>query len=717
MPQADQSLGRGAVWRRLGVLGLAVAAVGLPVNQLFDYFLLVLAAIAIFTGEVTHEARRWLSACALVAVVVAGHGLFPAPRIEEGHNAFLIDGPGGALERALPADAFAQMKARFEATYPRERHCARDAHGCWRPKGIPTRPFADSMDAVYDAPAYSRRVTDIDFRSPLGARLGFINERPFDWAPTVTDIQRAYRDNRSWVIFGRWTLGIPVFVMYRFPPAFVGSALCWRGEVLWEGANETFASIKHDRTACRTLAPEDAGRRIFGVSIDPKLPLAMSLHATLSVELRHAAAYTFMTGAGVLGALFLLVWLRPRRMLFAAVLVAAALIVVILDDSNFVTGLRPLDGFDDGLQYEDYGRAIVRDLLAGNFASAFQGSEPIYHFTPFMRYFRALEHVIFGDTFLGYLSVMLVLPFLVFGAFKRLMPLSWALLLALGFVATPLGTLLGSSFYMYTKWAARGFADPLAYALFLAGFILLIGRAGNDERPVSHTFWGSFLLALAVLTRPNLVLAVGVVMAGATLMALWRRQAATVVAFFAGFAVFLLSPLHNWMFSGTFVLLTNTAGMPVSLVVPPWPYVAAIGELLRLDFSGDNLARVTRRLIEWFSTPSEIPVFIPLHLAVFAILFRVMFSARFEPWLRLTALATLAQSGIGFTYNMFGRYHFLTWLLESLVVAAWLHAEGLALFARRWPQLYQRVARHPVAERLNGLVARTCEVFGFGARQ
>jgi hypothetical protein len=196
-------------------------------------------------------------------------------------------------------------------------------------------------------------------------------------------------------------------------------------------------------------------------------------------------------------------------------------------------------------------------------------------------------------------------------------------------------------------------------------------------------------------------------------MAMWRRQAAAVIACFAGFAVILLSPFHNWIFGGKLVLLTDSGNMSVSLVVPPSTYASAILELLRLDFSGENFSRATRRLVEWFSTPSEIAVFIPLHLAVFAILFRVVFSARFEPWLRIVALATLAQSGIGFTYNMFGRYHFLTWLLESLVVTAWFHAEGLALVARRWPRFYEKIAGHPLTARLAGVISRACELFGF----
>ena len=37
--------------------------------------------------------------------------------------------------------------------------------------------------------------------------------------------------------------------------------------MLWEGGGEQFAAVTHGDMACRTLTPEDVGRRIFGVSI------------------------------------------------------------------------------------------------------------------------------------------------------------------------------------------------------------------------------------------------------------------------------------------------------------------------------------------------------------------------------------------------------------------------------------------------------------------
>ena len=41
-------------------------------------------------------------------------------------------------------------------------------------------------------------------------------------------------------------------------------------------------------------------------------------------------------------------------------------------------------------------------------AAALEGSEPVFYFTPGLRYLRAAEHLIFGESYLGYLSLMLL---------------------------------------------------------------------------------------------------------------------------------------------------------------------------------------------------------------------------------------------------------------------------------------------------------------------
>ena len=76
---------------RIAVLVMMVAALGLPVNDLVRYAVLLFGAIAIFSGDIRLGLARWFAALAVIAVAVAGATLWPAPRIDEGHNVFIVD--------------------------------------------------------------------------------------------------------------------------------------------------------------------------------------------------------------------------------------------------------------------------------------------------------------------------------------------------------------------------------------------------------------------------------------------------------------------------------------------------------------------------------------------------------------------------------------------------------------------------------------------------
>src|SRR5215831_13815363 len=469
-------------WLKLAALVLVVAALGLPVNDLFRYALLVIATVLIVAGTVSARVAPWLAALAAVALCVLGQILFAAPRIAEGHNVFLVNGPGGALEAGLPRAAFRLMAVEFDTIYPPARRCERTQVGCWRGQAFPDQTFAFSADGIFDRAAYSRRVTGIDFSDPVWLRLGFINELGYNWNSHVSDVMRARRDRRSLAFLHQWTLAMPWFVLYRFPADFVGSGLCWRGEVLWERADGTFDTIAHADMQCRTLTADDVGRDIFGVAIAHAL--AMRLVPTWQLRLRQLVepGLAFLAVATVIA---LLVRVRGRRVLLPFALIAVTLLVAMFNDASFLGGMRPFDSGDDGLVYDGYARMMLRQLVAGDVAGALEGVEPVFYFTPGLRYLRAAEHLIFGESYLGYLSLVLLLPFLVFALLRRFLPLTWALALTLVFAAIPVGVLFGSSLVQYIKWAARGFGDPAAYIFFLAAFVLLLGPTAHSVRSLS----------------------------------------------------------------------------------------------------------------------------------------------------------------------------------------------------------------------------------------
>jgi hypothetical protein len=113
---------------RLAALLLVVANLGLPINELATYALLVASALLILTGLPYVEPRRWLAAVAFTATIVAAHLVWPMPRIDEGHNVFL---PGASATQSLPVDLLRVFETQFDQRYPPDKRCADPARGRW----------------------------------------------------------------------------------------------------------------------------------------------------------------------------------------------------------------------------------------------------------------------------------------------------------------------------------------------------------------------------------------------------------------------------------------------------------------------------------------------------------------------------------------------------------------------------------------------------------
>jgi hypothetical protein len=704
MPPRESAPPAGAGWRKAAALALAVAAIGLPVNHIVAYLLLVVVAVIIFTGEVSIRASAWIAAGAIVAAALGGQWLLSPPRIAEGHNVFLPGPPEGVLQRSLPAPVYRHLADEFDRQYPPAVRCRPGTEGCWQ-DSAPERAFALSADGVFHPSDLSRSAAGIDFSDPVRLRLGFSNELRYNWYTLPPDVHRADRDRRFWMGFHRWHLAMPWFEMIRLPAAFAGGELCWRGEVMWEGADGQFALLPAE--GCRAVEATDAGRRIFGIAIKPDT-LAMHLTPPWRVRLLHYAGIA--TGpVAVLALIVVLVRVEVRRTIVPLLLLGLAMLVIAIDDASFIGGMRPFDGGDDGLFYDGVGRNILQNFLAGNVYGALEGGEKVFYYGgPGLRYFRALEHVVFGESYLGYLSLVLLLPLLTLALARRFLPSRWALAVAFIFVAIPVGELFGTTFLDYAKWAARGFADPAAYILFIAGLIPLVGttRAGPSGSFVP-TFFGALLLALAIIMKPIVLPAAAVLLGGSGVAALASRHWMRVVGLCLGFAPVLSMALHNWIFGHVFVPLSANAAHPDVLVMPPAAYATALRELITLNFSGGYLVRALLQIPRWLSGPAESFFTVPLNAGGVAVLLYVLLRGRgFDPWLRLIAAAALAQHAVALFYVATPRYHYLSWFLTLLVVVAWLHERGIDWLSRRYPNICKRVAAAPFSLRLASGLSR-----------
>jgi hypothetical protein len=691
---------------KLMVLALMIAVIGLPINHLFTYVLLVISVIVLAVARVTARRRSWAIAIVILLAAIAGKAAVDAPRIEEGHNVFLPGSANNALVGGLPGDVYRAMAAEFDRAYPAANRCDANTTGCWQASERPKRVYAFSFDGIYDKPVYSRRVSGIDFSDAEWQRLGFVNEAAYNWYGETSDVKRGQRRRGLASLLHPWRITMPHFVMFQFPKAFAGSQLCWRGTVLWEGQGRSFSTLSHAGMECRRLEPSDVGKRVFGLAIAPDQPLAITLRPTMAIWLLQL--YQPTLAFIVVGALLLMLlrW-KPRRLVFALVLIGLSLGVIVVSDATLLGGVRPFDAGNDGLLYDHWSRAMTQQLLAGDIAGALMGGEPVFYFTPGSRYLRTVEHLVFGETYFGTVSLLLLLPFLVFVLFWRFFAARTALAMTLIFIAVPVGALFGSTFYLYVKHAAHGFGDSAAAILFLAGSIGLVGgsRQGPTARFAS-AFGAALLFAVAVFVRPNLAIGAAVFMGGAGLAALWQHQHARLAGLCIGFVPVLGMALHNWYFGGVFVLFSSHSNMAQSIPMPPGAYISALWELLRLDFSGGDLVRGARQIGRMLLGPSESYLLMPVHAAALLIVIRVLLSRRYEGWLRVIAAATLGLYTPALFFLYSDRYQIIAWLLTLLICCVWARDEGLPWLNRRLPRVVAGAKRQPaviwLSRRLDG---------------
>jgi hypothetical protein len=690
-------------WLKCAVSLLGIVVVGLPINNLMAYAPLLILAVIVFAGRVNKGGRAWLIALVIVSITVVGRLWLAPPRFDEGHNVYLPGGPTQALKRELPSEVFDRLAVEFDKRYPPEQHCLAKDYGCWTGQGFPDRAFAFSADGIFHKSEFSRSVTGLSFSNPIWLRLGFINEVRYNWY--VGDLQRFSRDRNFWAGWHRWQLRMPWFEMIRLPAAFVGSKLCWRGDLMWEEADGHFANLPSDR--CRSIERADVGHRIVGLAIAPDT-LAMQLTPPWSVRMLQVAQAA-LTVLALIALVLTLVSVRRRALIVPFTLIALSVLVTAINDVSFLGGTRPMDGGDDGLFYDGVGRILLRALLEGNYATFLMGGESVFYYGgPGLRYFRALEHIAFGESFLGYLSLVLVMPFLVYALFRRFLSERWALVLVFGFVAFPIGKWFGTTFADYVEWAERGYGDPAAYILFVAGLLPLLGAKSSSGAPDMATLksdakfvpalFGALLLALGVIMKPTIAPAAATFLGGAGLAALYYREWQRLAGMCIGFLPVFSMALHNWVFGHVFVLFSTNATHSLVLNMPPSAYADAFRELVTLDFAGGQMRRALLKIPQWLSSgPEQSLRTAPLNAAGVAILLYVVaFGRRFDPWLRLIGGAALAQHSVALFYVPLARYHLLTWLLTAVVDLVFLWQVGVDWLSSRFSSLYLRLHGTPV---------------------
>ena len=654
----------GATARRAAALVLLTVVLDPPITDWERFVAWMLGLLAVSSSPAPRSWHRLALAALICALALAGRYTLPRLHIEEAHQYFL-PGPVEPVREWLPSPVLAALDGQFRARYPPEHWCEPEAGGCWRSALPPRDRFSFSADAFLRERQYSRVVSSVDFRGLGELRAGFTNRVETNWWDRTSDVRRR---------------NLPFYVMYVLPAEAAGSTLCWRGDLWWEEAGG-FRDLSDDRGACRAIEASDAGRRVFGISVLHQ-PLAIRLELTPSLaKARVAAQLAAVVGASA--AVLVMLWPLSGWRALTFTLAAAAAAAVCMGPEALSSFMRydPMQGGSDGIPYESYAHTILDRLEAGDLAEALKGVEASFFFMPGLRYFRAIEKAVFGETYLGYLAVLLLTPGVLLKFLRPFVPTLVMVGVWIAFLLPLTGAdLFWWSFASYVDLARGGLAEPLAHVLWLGGTTLLLSgllAEGNGRR---SSMWGSFVLSLACLVRPNLLIASGLLLL-LTSYRLWRTRGWREVGMVClAFAPFAWVPLHNFLYAGRLELASRVIG-PATLT-PPAVYLQGIRELFSGAAAGPAVGRVSAQIALWIGSPVRA---LALGLSLLALLPCVPLANR------ALLLGLLGLHPLLLLWAPQGRYAHLAWQLT--LVSAVANAAFLGIVAARQarPMLPQRL--------------------------
>ena len=613
---------------------------GMPILYFWKMIILFFSILVLFSAD---RVKRWQYQCVAYGVFLiclVSVFLIPKLEIQEGSNSYLPAGEGRSEYTELPADINHAFLQRFMQIYPPEHWCNPEEYGCWRYFGRTGGTYAFSSSSFWENAKYSRIVNDINFTSVGNFNGGFLNNISAvlgnnNWYDHVSDVRRN---------------AMPFFVMYEIPRELVGSFLCWQGDVWW-GSKEGYQQLSVlDTEQCRLVRQADIDQRIYGFSILPEKPLAIRLDLANQIKFYQWLERLLQ----ILGCLSLLSLFKYRRkstfFIFCIGLLGLCCYVIWLDPDITRHNYPIAGGGGDGLTYISYGHHIFYSLAQGQWMEALRGVESVFYFMPGARYIWALFKLLFGDTNIGYM-LMLLTTFTIVSIITLRMMLPWLAVITIIFFYL----FFAKTFFVLMLHSS---AEGLGYTFFLCAFLLAIYR--NSLEYISYfKLWSiGFFMFLAVFCRPNLAIAALFFISFLAFLFLKKQYWKKTAALGLGFSCIIFLPWHNYYYGNEWVFLTSAMDISVNLHITPITYWIAIQQWLNIlpNDSSSALAAVSHHWKLWLPTLWHQCAIIIFLIGLF--------------WVRNWKCLLLALSILGLQipllfWSPFGRYAVLAWLLTA----------------------------------------------------
>lgn len=630
---------------KIFLLFIILVNLKLPLNTMsnISFLIVYLGIFFIFEKKIVIQKFNYLIIIILTIINLS----IPSNFIEEAHSIFVSKKDINIISSFLPKKIINIIYNDYNNSFDFERAIKSHDGSNFSSKdkliayASIDSPFAFSSDNFFIKSKFSRKINNINFKSREGLRIANLN-----------------RINYNLVYDKKFRRILPYYVFYKINNNYANSEVCTRGNLYYAYSYRnkynlnTLTFNKQTSSKCLKIKKEFKNLYLIGYSINND--------DNLSIKLKKNYLLKFYDYSSILIIFILFIFflklLRPKKnykvLLFLYLSSVISLILITaLKDINMITGLRYFRGGADGLFHQSQSYDIVKHLFNNEYFLALRGGEDIFYFMPGLRYFGALNNIIFGDTNYGYLIITLYFPIVIFSIFKNLIGIKPAIYLFISFIFFPIFENMGFGYFNYIGQVTRNHAETLSILLILSVIGLILHKKNNYINSILM-FMIILFLSISVFARPNFF-PTSLILISYLLFQSFRNKYYKNVIIILISSVFMFSSLiHNYFFGNSLTFFTISQAHFV--------FTDLYQNLNITDFKSNYLFT---QLLKW-NPLYNIHRIIILFITIFYIL-----KHRQNLFIYSIFLCCLSQHFVLLITHPDSRYAYLAWLLTFILFA------------------------------------------------
>ncbi len=625
---------------------------GLPLNTEIDVVFILITFTILFRISNENYKHFYKSKLIIFLIIVLSISNQFVPKFftQELHQIFVNKNDLKIISKILPKEINKKIKKDFLNNFDNERFVKSNN---WNLNDIKEKnfikyPIAFSSDSFFQKNKFSRINSKLNFNSREDLRIGQINSLIYN-LPFDKEFRRI----------------LPYVVLFELDQIFNKTNLCYEGNVYISDSNtaQTVHDIKYlnfvkaEKNKCIDLIFDSKYKYILAYSINENDNLKIDATYNFNIYFLKFIKYIILI---IILFLFYSIGFKQKNTfdsLIYFISAASSLILTLVRDSNLLFGLRYYRGGADGLAHYSWGKEILENFSNQNFYLALEGGEKIFYFMPGLRYFSALNNLLFGETSYGYLIACTFIPLLIFKIFEKLINRKIAVYLFLSFIFIPIFENMGFGYFNYIWQYARHHAESLSI-LFLLYSLFLIISITKEKNHLSPYYLIGILLSSSTFLRPNFFPTTLILFFLCIFLLYKNKNYLKIIPVLLGYSLIFVCFVHNLYFGDSYVFFTQAA---VNFNLSIGSFFDALFAVIKLDFENENLSILKSQLAIWN------PIYNFHRIIILCYIVYIVISKKISIIFYALFLSLISQHGLLLLSHPSSRYAYLAWLITFII--------------------------------------------------